>query len=164
MAENNFETLSKNRNDFVRRLAFDDELSKIMINGNKKYKDNIVTTSDKILLSKNQILPYTKIMENITETKSYITMKFLYRKVDKLNYFKASQVTFYCFCHESLIFTDYQIFRYDAMLSCVDRLINDSESVNWIGTMKLDSMSDVVIDTKGNYIGVSVTYKNLEFQ
>jgi len=50
------------------------------------------------------------------------------------------------------------------MLSCVDRLINDTENPTWIGTMKFKDMSDVVMDTEGKYIGIAVTYKNVEFQ
>jgi hypothetical protein len=89
-------------------------------------------------------------------------MKFRYKKVN--NVFKAAQVFFYCFCHNSIIQTSYGVLRYEAMLSAVDRLINDTRCDTWLGKMTLDGMDDVVIDNKGNYIGVVVSYKNTEFQ
>jgi hypothetical protein len=50
------------------------------------------------------------------------------------------------------------------MLQCVDRLINDTRSQGWLGKMAFDTSGDIVVDTKGRYIGVSVTYKNTELQ
>jgi hypothetical protein len=164
MEKNYFETLSENRTEFVNRLAFDDELAKLMVNNNPSYKENVVTDADKSELIYTQIYPFPKVMEEVNEVKSYITMKFRYKKELGSNIFKAAQVIFYCFCHNTIIPTSYQTLRYDAMLSCVDRLINDTRNGTWLGKMTFDGMDDVIIDNKGNYVGIAISYRNSEFQ
>lgn len=164
MNKNNFESLSKNKKDFVMRLALDNDLSKIMINGNKKFKDNVVTEEQKYGLMNTQIIPHPKIMENITETKSYITMKFRYKSTRSANVFMASHITFFIFCHKDIIDTAYMTLRYDEMLQCVNRLLNDTRGEGWVGKLSFDNMEDIVMDSKGIYVGVAVTYKNTEFQ
>jgi hypothetical protein len=163
MEKNNFESLSKNKINFVQRLALDDDIAKLMINGNKNYKDNVVTEAQKYGLMNTVILPYQKVMENITETKSYITMKFRYKATKSANTFMASYVTFYIFCHKDIIQTQYMTLRYDEILQAVNRLMNDTRG-EWLGKLAFDTMEDVVMDSKGTYIGVAVTYKNTEFQ
>lgn len=164
MKKNNFDSLSKNKIEFSRLLAFDDELAKIMINGSPKYKDNEVTDVEKSELIKTQIYPYPKIMEGMEEVKSYITMKFQYRPTSGGNIYKTSSIRFAIFCHNSIIGTSYMELRYDAMTRCVNRLINDTRSKNWIGIMKFDGMEDISIDSKGTYIGNILKYKSTEFQ
>lgn len=164
MIKDNFESLSANKTDIVKRLAFDDKLAKIMINGNPNYKDNTVTQIQNAELINTQIFPRQKIPNTTTDAKSYITMRFRYKASKDTSIFKASYITFYIFCHESISMTAYMTLRYDEMLSCVDRLINDTRGYGWLGKMSLDSMEDVIMDTNGSYLGVSVTYKNTEFQ
>lgn len=164
MVKDNFETLSKNRIEFTTKLALDDELAKCMINKDDNFVDSVITEEDKYNLMYSQIYPFKKTTETLTETKSYITLSFKYKKSQSSNVFKAAYVTFYLFCHEEIIRTPYMTLRYDYMLQCVDRLINDSRSDNWMGKMQLESMDDMIIDSDGKYVGVAVTYKNTEFQ
>ena len=164
MEKNNFESLSDNRIEFLKILSLDDELAKIMINSNPNYKNNTVTEAQKYSLMNTQILPRQKVMENITETKSYITMKIRYKADKSANIFKAAYITFYIFCHENIVLTSYMTMRYDVMLQCVNRLLNDTRSHGWLGKLAFDSMDEVVMDSKGTYMGLAVTYKNTEFQ
>ena len=164
MEKDNFESLSKNKIDFMERLALDDELAKIMINDNPNYKDNNVSETQKYELMNTQIYPRQKVMENVTETKSYITMKFRYKATQSANIFKAAYVTFFIFCHEDLVLTSYMSMRYDDMMKCVNRLLNDTRGEGWLGKLKFETMEEVVMDTQGRYVGVALTYKNTEFQ
>src|SRR5690606_41683056 len=116
-----FESLSKNKINFMKLLALDDELSKLMINGNKNYKDNIVTEAEKYGLMYTQIFPFPKTTGKITEAKSYITMAFKYKRATNGNTFKAAYITFHIFCHESIVPTAYMKNRQDLILHCVDR-------------------------------------------
>jgi hypothetical protein len=164
MDKNNFESLSENKIDFIKRFALDNELAKLMINSKPNYKDNVVTEAQKYSLMNTQIYPRQKVMENIIETKSYITMKFKYRATKGANVFKAAYITFFIFCHEDIVLTSYMSMRYDKMLECVNRLINDTRGEGWIGKLAFDTMDEVSMDSTGKYLGLAVTYKNTEFQ
>ena len=91
-------------------------------------------------------------------------MRFKYRKVKGQNVFKAAFITFYIFCTESVIQTDYQVLKTDYILQQVDRLLSDTRNESWLGKLEMDSMEDVNMDSEGKYIGISVTYKNVELQ
>lgn len=165
MEKNNFESLAENRVLFMNRLAFDDQLAQCMLNKDEYFKNTTVTELEKAELMQTQIYPFPQTMGKITETKSYITMKFDYRKMPNSGgIYKVSNVTFYAFCHEDLITTKYMILRYDYMLQCIDRLMNASRGEGWIGKMEFDTVKDVVMDQAGKYVGISVSYKNTEFQ
>lgn len=161
MEKNNFETLAENKTEFLTRLALDDNIAKCMINTNKSFKDNTVTQPQKFGLIYTHIFPYMKTTGTMTVDGSYITMKFKYRRQGDA--FKAANVIFYILCSETVIQTSYQILRTDYLLQQVDRLINDTRNETWLGKMTFDGMDDIV-DSTGNYIGISVAYKNTEFQ
>ena len=164
MERNNFESLTQDKNEFIDRLALDDELAKCLICNELDFQKATITEEDKYNLIYNQIYPFPKVMSTTTEAKSYITMRFKYRKSKESNYFKAASITFYCFCHESLIQTAYMTLRYDYMLQQIDRLINDTRGEGWIGKMAFENLDDITVDTEGKFIGVAVTYRNTEFQ
>lgn len=162
--KNNFETLAENRIEFIKRLALDDELAKCILNKSANFKDTTVTDAEKYGLMYTQIYPFIKTVGTLTETKAYITMKFSYKKVKGANIFKVASVTFYAFCHESIIKTPYMIIRPDYMLQQIDRLMNDTRSDGWLGKLALYDMSDIVMDNNGVYIGSAITYTDTEFQ
>jgi hypothetical protein len=164
MQKNNFESLSDNKIDFIKRLAFDDELAKCMLNKSVNFKNTTISEAEKADLMYKQIYPFPKTTGTLTDTRSYITMKYKYKKLLSGNVFKTAYVTFYIFCHEDIVQTPYMTLRYDYILQQVDRLLNDTRGSGWLGKLELDSMEDVIIDSEGKYIGVAVTYKNTEFQ
>lgn len=78
-------------------------------------------------------------------------------------HYRTSLVTFYIFCHQNLIKTDYGALRYDYALQRVDRIVCGSRSAQWLGEMVFDGAEDTILDVKGEYVGVSVTYRSVEF-
>lgn len=164
MEKNNFESLAENRIEFMKRLAMDDELAKCMLNKNDYFKNTTVTELDKAGLIWTQIYPFLKTTSTLTETRSYITIKFKYKKVNGSNIYKTAYITIYAFCHEDIAKTKYGLLRSDYMLSQIDRLLNDTRNESWIGKLQLDGMDDVIMDQNGKYIGIAVTYKNTELQ
>ncbi|MDF2588223.1 MAG: hypothetical protein K0S41_2064 [Anaerocolumna sp.] len=164
MGKNNFESLADNRMEFMNRLAMDDELAKCMLNKADYFKDTTITELEKANLMFKQIYPFQKTTGKLSTDKSYITMRFKYKKLPSGNVYKASYVTLYIFCPDSLFVTKYNQLRTDYMLQCVDRLLNDTRGEGWIGKLALETMDDIVMDNDGEYVGIAVTYKNTEFQ
>ena len=164
MVKNNFETLADNRIEFMKRLALDDELAKCLLNKSTNFKNTTVTQLEKSELMHTQIFPYLKTTSTLLESKSYITMKFRYKKLRGSNVFKVASVTFYVFCDSNIITTPYMIIRPDYMLQQIDRLLNDTRGEGWLGKLSLDGMEDVTMDSDGKYIGLAVTYTDTEFQ
>lgn len=162
MEKNNFQTLAENRIDILNRLVMDDALGRCLLNKSKKFKDDIVTPIEKAGLMYKQVFPYLKTTGTLTDSKSYITMKFEYRKVKGGNFYKTASITIYAFCHESIITTPYGIIRSDYIIQQIDRLLNDTRAEGWIGKLSLNNMADIIIDK--DYIGFAVTYVNTEFQ
>jgi hypothetical protein len=162
MEKDNFQTLAENRLEIAKRLAMDDELAKCLLNKSEAFKDTDITQLEKTKLINTQIYPYPKTSGTLTEAKSYITMGFKYRKARGTNIFKTASITIYVFCHESIVKTSYGVLRFDYIIQQIDRLLNDTRADGWIGKLCLDSMNDVIFDN--NYIGLSVTYVNTEFQ
>lgn len=162
MEKNNFETLAENRIEFMKRICMDDELAKCLLNKSEKFKDTTVTQIEKAGLMHTQVFPYPKTQGKLTEEKSYITMRFKYKKIKSANIFKTASITVYVFCADNLVQTKYSICRQDYLLNSIDRLFNDTRSEGWLGKLSMDSMDDVVFDN--GYIGLSVTYLNTEFQ
>lgn len=162
MEKNNFQTLAENRTEILKRIVMDDDLSKCLLNKAELFKDTIVTPVEKAKLMYTQVFPYSKTTNTLTETKSYITMRFKYRRVKGANIFKTASITVYAFCHESIAPTKYGLIRQDYLIQQIDRLLNDTRGEGWIGKLSLDSMDDVIFDN--GYVGLSVTYVNTEFQ
>ena len=166
MLKDNFQSLADNRIEFMKRIVFDDEVAKCLLNKSPNFKSTTVTQLEKASLMYSQVFPFSKTTNTLVDTKAYITMKFQYKKTNKLNIFKIASVTFYVFCHESIITTPYAVLRSDFLLSQIDRLMNDTESTNdgWIGKLSLSKMDDIIMDSEGKYIGLAVTYTDMEFQ
>lgn len=162
MEKNNFETLAENRIEFMKRICLDTELAKCLLNKSEKFKDTTVTPVEMAGLMHKQVFPYPKTQGTLTEAKSYITMRFKYKKVKGANIFKTASITIYVFCADSLIKTLYSICRQDYLLQQIDRLMNDTRGEGWLGKLQMDSMDDVVFDN--GYVGLSITYVNTEFQ
>lgn len=162
MVKNNFQTLADNRLDITKRLAMDDELAKCLLNKSENFKDTTVTPIEKARLMYSQIFPFSKTTNTLDNTKSYITMRFKYRKTKGSNKFKTSGITLFVFCHENMVTTPYGIIRPDYLVQQVDRLLNDTNGDGWLGRLSLDGMDDVIFDN--GYIGLSVTYTSVEFQ
>jgi len=162
MEKNNFETLAENRIEFMKRLSMDDELAKCLLNKSEKFKDTTVTLAEKIGLMHKQVYPYAKTTDKLTVEKSYITMRFRYKKVKGSNIFKTASITIFAFCGEVIITTPYSILRPDYLLQQIDRLMNDTRGEGWLGKLSMDSMEDIVFDN--GYVGLSVNYTNTEFQ
>ena len=162
MEKNNFQTLAENRLEIAKRLALDDDIAKCLLNKAELFKDTTVTPLEKAKLIGTQIYPYPKTTGTLSQSKSYITMSFTYKKVKGGNYFKTTSIRITAFCTDDLVETKYSILRPDFLIQKIDRLLNGTRSDGWIGRLSLDSMSDVIFDN--GYIGLSVTYVNTEFQ
>jgi len=162
MEKNNFETLADNRIELMNRLCMDDDLAKCLLNKSEQFKNTTVTDEEKVELMHTQVYPYAKTTGTLTEAKSYITMRFRYKKLKGGNIFKTASITIFAFCADSLVKTKYFILRQDYMIQCIDKLLNDTRCEGWLGKLSMDSMDDVIFDN--GYVGLSVTYTNTEFQ
>ena len=159
---NNFRSLSKDKIEFVKRFTEDTELAKCLLSNDPAFKDYSLTEKDKENLLWNNIYPCQYTLDVNEEAKSCITMKFKYKKVSSSNIWKAGYITFFLFCHKTLLETKYGVLRYDYMLEKVNELILNTKNTSWIGKMEFDNMEEIVMDNKGNYIGVMVVYRNTE--
>ena len=160
MQKNNFQTLSEDRIEMINRFSKDEDLAKCLLCNLPNFKDYVLEDDYPYLLNYKNIFPYQKIINTQTEQKSYITMKFRYKRVKNTDVWKVGQVIFWFFCHDDLIQTNYGILRYDYMLQCVDRLLSDTRNQTWIGKMQFEDMEDVNIND--NYLGIMVRYSNTE--
>jgi len=160
MERNNFETLSENRVEMIKRFAKDEDLAKCLLCNLSNFKDYTLPEDYMLLLNYKNIFPYQKTINAQSDEKSYITMKFRYSRVKGTDIFKVGQIIFYIFCHENLIETDYGILRYDYMLQCIDRLLNDTRNKTWIGKLQFEDMEDIIINS--THTGIMVRYSNTE--
>ena len=90
-------------------------------------------------------------------------MKTIYRpNIEKIC--KTGYITFYIYCHKSLVQTKYLILRYDYLLTRIDTLLSGLRSINngWMGRLEFAGMDDLTVGNSADFVGVSVTYKNLE--
>lgn len=112
----------------------------------------------------NNIYPCKYVPDVNENAKSFIAMGFQYEPnpASKMHY-TTSLVTFYIFCHKNLIETDYGSIRYDYALERVDQIINGSRSREWIGKMEFYGAEDTVMDVKGEYVGITATYRSVDF-
>lgn len=159
----NFQSLSKDKIEIVIRLLQDEKLVQCLANNQSDFLNYPVTDKVRDNLIYTQIFPYNTIQGLQNEAKSYITMKFRFSRTRGANIFKNFSITFYLFCEDSLVKTDYGCLRYDYMLQRVDALFNDTRGSQWIGKMMCESVEDAIIDSEGKYLGIVAKYVNTEF-
>lgn len=160
--KDNFKTLFWDKIELVRRLAHDEELAKCLLSASEDFKTYIPTESEMEKLPFSSIFPCYYTFETTQEIKSFITMKFKYKKSETAPVWKVGNITLFCFCHKDIVQTKYGVLRYDYMLQRVNDQIFNTTSSNWVGRMEFDEMEDIILDAKGNYVGVMVKYRNTE--
>ena len=107
------------------------------------------------------IFPNKKMPNTETEQKTYIVMRVGGFKRSGTE-FKDGYITIFVLCHESLLWTNYEALRTDYIVSEIDELLNKSRDYG-IGKLQFDGMDEFDVDTKGNYAGMWIRYKVLEF-
>lgn len=159
----NFQTLSKDKIEFVQRIVNDDKLVKCLISNAPNFLEAEITDLDRDELPYTQVFPYRFVASTDEEARSYITMHFAY---DANSIWKNGVITFYLFCHKTLVQTDYGVLRYDFMLQRLNELLHDTkfsqERKTWLGRLRFIDMQDVNIDDKGDYLGLMVRYTMVE--
>lgn len=158
--ENYFNTTGISKQKFIMDILADNELVKCL-----KYPvGNFLSCPDvepASLLYEN-IFP-TKFVPNVHEdVRSYICMGFQYSKSKSSNfYYCVSEVTFYMFCHKTIVRTEYGMTRPDFMLAHVDSFMHRRRSNEWLGEIEFVGGGDEILDQNGNYVGVYARYKGV---
>ena len=156
-----FENLSNNKQNFIQQFLDDENLVKCLANNQPDFLNYEVP--DKSSLIYNHIYPCKYIPQTNETAKAFIAIGFRYDpSASSSRYYRTSYVTFYIFCHSSLIHTSYGALRYDYALQRVDAIMNCSRSKEWIGQMEFDNAEDDILDSKGEYVGICVSYRSGE--
>lgn len=152
--------LSRYRLKVLSALISSENVVKAVANPETNFLDQ-TTLDDPTTLIYSNIYPYKKIPNTETEQKTYITMRIGgFRPVG--NEFKDGYITIFIFCNVELLRTDYGCLRTDYIASEIDELLNRSRDFG-IGKLSFDGMDEFDVDTKGNYSGLWLRYKVVEF-
>lgn len=157
---NRFEQAALSKEEFITEILEDESLVKCLAHPATDF------------LSKGDVDPGSLVYENIFPTKyvpnvnedakSYICMGFSYKPTKSDGrYYTFSYVTFYLFCHKSLVRTDYGMTRPDYMLSRIDEFMLGSRGEAWFGRMEFEDGGDEILDQNGNYVGVYARYRSV---
>lgn len=162
MSFNNFSSLINNKADFISLFLADEKLVKCLRNQQENFLD--IEVPDPTVLLYDNIYPCKYIPQSPEEAKSFLAMSFQYdpNRASR-KYYMTSGVTFYLFCHYDLIKTSYGCLRYDYALSRVDEIMRGLRSDQWLGEMEFAGAQDEILDQKGQYVGISVAYRSVEF-
>lgn len=156
----NFQTLSKDKMEFIRRIVTDEQLAKCLLSNSTSFLDYEFSEQEINNLVWNQIFPFCYVVDPAQEAKSYITMSFQY---NKSSIWKIGTVTFNLFCHKDIVKTDYGVLRYDFMLQRLQELIHNTKYETWLGKIECIGIRDMLVDDEGKYVGLIAQYKNTEF-
>lgn len=162
MISDNFESLSKDRLEIMKRLLEDSDLCKCLASNERDFLEHEVSEEERENLPWNRIYPCKMSIGTQQEAGSYITMSILYDKSEMSQVWKVGRIVFYIFCHKSLIRTDYGVLRTDFMLQRVNRWILNSRGESWLGRMEFAGMDDLLVDENGEFIGIVIEYRNTE--
>lgn len=162
MISDNFESLSKDRLEIMRRLIEDEDLCKCLACNDRNFLEYKISDEERERLPWNRIYPCKMIFGTQQEAGSYITMSVLYDKSDMAPIWKVGRIIFYIFCHKSLIRTDYGVLRTDFMLKRINLWIMNSRGEAWLGKMSFAGMDDLLVDENGEFIGYVIEYRNTE--
>lgn len=158
-----FESLGKNKSEFIQQILNRDNLVKCLYNNQKNFLDYSVDNKSDLVM--NNIYPCKYIPGTNESAKSFVCMEFAYEPSrSSVKVYQTSIITFYIFSHISLIQTDYNILRYDYALQEIDSIMNGLKSDQWLGEMEFGGANDIILDPQGNYVGTSVTYRGIEFR
>ncbi len=157
-----FRSLSQNKMEFVRRLATDEQLARCILCKDSNFLDYELPPDYSARLPFVNIFPCKYVVDVQESVESYITMTFTYDTAYQENVWKRGEVSFYVFCHKSLIGTDYGCLRQDFMLNRVCEVLLDTRFVTWVGKLEFDSMVEVTVDEDGNYVGNMITFRFTE--
>ena len=158
-----FRSLSKNKLEFVRRLSVDEQLARCMLCKESDFLDYELPSDYMELLPFIHIFPCKYTVDVKENVDSYITMSFEYDTAFQENVWKRGEVTFYIFCHKSLIQTDYGCLRQDFMMNRVCEIMLDSRYETWIGKLEFEHMYEVTVDDDVDYVGHAITFRMVEF-
>lgn len=156
----NFNSLSKDKIEFAKRIINDEQLAKCLLSNERNFLDIDIDEENRDKLIWEQVFPYRFVPSVDQKAQSYITMAFKY---NRQSIWKLGTITFYLFCHKNIVRTDYGVLRYDFMLQRLNEIVNDTRFDTWLGKVQLIDMDEINIDDKGNFIGLMVRYKITEF-
>ena len=164
MISDNFESLSKDRLEIMRRLLDDEELCKCLACNERDFLEYEIDEEVRAELPWKRIYPCKMSIGTQQESGSYITMSILYDRSNSSHVWKVGRIIFYVFCHKSLIRTDYGNIRTDFMIQRINQCILNSRNDTWLGKMEFMGMDDLLVDENGEFIGTMIEYRNTELR
>ena len=160
---NRFKELGELKTKLMLKLTENDNIVKCLACNDINFLDSDISSFDKSKLFYSQIFPYKTNTDILTETKSFITMSFEFNNKNNDLYFKIGRLNFFIIIHKDLIKTDYGMIRYDYLMSEIDSTFNGLNSDLGIGKLVWERSYDFQTDNP-NYLGVAISYKNVDFQ
>lgn len=149
--------LGKDRLEVLKRLISSQELCKALKYDNPDFL-GYPDIEDPSELINTKIFPYNRVPGLDELTSSFVTFSFRdYRPVK--NKFKSGLIHFQVLVHNKLISTDYEMLRYDYILSCIDDLFNETDI--GIGKLQFSKLDEFYVNTE--YVGMYIQYKLWEF-
>jgi hypothetical protein len=149
------------KNEIIYRLSQDDQLAKCLLSNENNFLNYELKEGDKDNLAWSHIFPYKNVPQIQNTVGSFITMKFKTSGISG-DYFKYGRVTFFAFCHESLVRTPYNDLRYDFMVKRINSWITNARSESWLGKVEFDDSDDIDF-VNPNYAGMYIRYRLVEF-
>lgn len=157
---NRFQMTALAKEKFILEMLQDEDLVKCLRHPATNFLEKD-TGNPADLLYRN-IYPTKYVPEVHEDAKSYICMGFNYAptKTDG-RYYTFSYVSFYMFCHKSIVRTNYGITRPDFMLTRIDDFVLGARGEEWLGRMEFYDGGDEILDQNGNYVGVYSRYRSV---
>ena len=162
MVNASMKTVSKDKMEFIRRMAEDEGLAKCLLSNQPNFLDYEIKEGDLDTLPWKYIFPCKYIMDTQEIRQSYITMEFRYEKSYSSPIWRIGSFTIYALCHRELARTDYGMTRTDYMIDRIDNLLFQSKNDTWLGRLEFQGSSDIILDERGLFVGTYVTYRATE--
>lgn len=142
----------------LNHLLSSQELCKSVWYEQKNYLDE-PDIKDPSELVNNNIFPFNHVPTLADTASSYVTFSFRdYRPAG--SQFKSGLLHFQVLVHKDLIFTEYEVLRYDHMLAYIDELFNENRNLG-IGKLQFYRMDEMFVNEK--YVGFYIQYKLWDF-
>jgi hypothetical protein len=157
----NFAELATNIPMITQNLASDDNIAKALyFNVPDFLSQSFPIGFDRETLLYTKIFPYQFIPGIKDEQSSFITMDFEFEPCD--SYFRYGYIFFYIITHKDLLRNDTYMLRHHYILSQVDENFNKMRNIS-IGKLQSGRAKPFILHG-GEWLGISMTYKGVDFQ
>lgn len=154
----------ENKSEFIEWMLEDEGLCKALAFTDKKFLDNPITQDQKDDLVMKRIFPYLFVPNITIDTASFVVAKFDYSATRENLMWKNRIMSVGCYCHTSIIECGYKYLRYDFIKERVFKILQNKRDNAWLGKLEFQGATERFMDEAGNYYGVYMGFKSVEFK